>query len=443
MTEDPKDVLNSLGERAVQRAVGVVGDSFYNNPTELQHVEAFGSGLLARRKDLKYPENPAISENLELVGQGPLPIRFRGKDHFVTAAAFRIDGHIGHEALAIFTEGDLPLEEQRIKVVVEDHIDLVVQAEGGGSIWAEMDGSLGSILNDGGGILLLPQHMRTATDEQRMNIGRNAARIVGLSPNKVDLISDTRNVLGEQKTSISIPMDKLTETISLPMLEEKGLKVSSSEYVMLPFSEFPFVHLEVYPVEDPLTRHHVWVYQENKDDRVKGSSGVAFRPHSACSSSEVMGASNCDCPDQLDAAFQHIVNEGKGVIMYLDQEARGHGVWAKVATWHLNIGAKKDLFEAFNAAGLSEDVRDFNHAAAVLEALGIKSISLMSNNGTVKGDGLETAGVVVQSMRSIHPHHTAHQSEYTEMDLFAKKHDRGDAMDNESVVADPMKLRRH
>lgn len=105
------------------------------------------------------------------------------------------------------------------------------------------------------------------------------------------------------------------------------------------------------------------------------------RLHSCCLTGDVFGSRRCDCRPQLDAAFEQIVNEGHGAIVYMSgHEGRGIGLWAKAVTYLLQDQGQ-NTYEANVALGLPEDSRDFSDAAVLLRYfLKGRAIRLLSNN---------------------------------------------------------------
>jgi GTP cyclohydrolase II len=105
-----------------------------------------------------------------------------------------------------------------------------------------------------------------------------------------------------------------------------------------------------------------------------------LRVHSSCLASEVFGAGDCDCADQLREAMKLIATEGRGLILHLHQEGRGQGLSLKIkAVGEMQRGGL-DTVEAFEALGLEQDVRCYDDAVRVLQVLGIDEVRLISNN---------------------------------------------------------------
>jgi GTP cyclohydrolase II len=105
------------------------------------------------------------------------------------------------------------------------------------------------------------------------------------------------------------------------------------------------------------------------------------RIHSCCLTSEVFGSTRCDCAVQLEVAFERIVEEKGGAVVYMSShEGRGIGLWAKAITYVLQDDGQ-DTYQANVSLGLPEDSRDFTDAAVVLRyLLKGKPIRLLSNN---------------------------------------------------------------
>ncbi len=103
------------------------------------------------------------------------------------------------------------------------------------------------------------------------------------------------------------------------------------------------------------------------------------RVHSSCLLSETFGSTHCDCAEQLDASLNLIANEG-GMIFYLDQEARGHGIINKVKEIELQQNEGLDTVEASEKLGLISDERKFDVISDILNIMNINRIKLITNN---------------------------------------------------------------
>ncbi|MEV4346703.1 GTP cyclohydrolase II [Actinoplanes sp. NPDC049596] len=116
------------------------------------------------------------------------------------------------------------------------------------------------------------------------------------------------------------------------------------------------------------------------------------RPHSECLTGDVFGSRRCDCGPQLREAAERITAEG-GFLLYLRQEGRGIGLYAKLDAYALQDRGL-DTYEANLALGRGEDERDYTAAAQMLLALGAGRIRLLSNNPD-KAAQLDRLGIVI------------------------------------------------
>jgi len=124
-----------------------------------------------------------------------------------------------------------------------------------------------------------------------------------------------------------------------------------------------------------------------------GGRAPLVRPHSECLTGDVFGSQRCDCGPQLREAVERIADTG-GLLLYLRQEGRGIGLYAKLDAYALQ-DAGLDTYEANVALGHGEDERDYTPAAQMLHALGAERIRLLSNNPD-KAAQLITHGVKVE-----------------------------------------------
>lgn len=127
---------------------------------------------------------------------------------------------------------------------------------------------------------------------------------------------------------------------------------------------------------------------------VLGSPGTVplVRVHSECLTGDVLGSRRCDCGPQLRESVERITAAG-GYLLYLRQEGRGIGLYAKLDAYALQDHGL-DTYDANLALGYAEDARDYTVAAQMLRALGVESLALLSNNPD-KADQLEACGLRV------------------------------------------------
>jgi GTP cyclohydrolase II len=134
------------------------------------------------------------------------------------------------------------------------------------------------------------------------------------------------------------------------------------------------------------------------------------RLHSECLTGDVFGSLKCDCGPQLKEALKIIGAEGGGVLLYLRQEGRGIGLANKLRAYSLQDRGL-DTVEANRRLGFADDERDYAHAAAMLRALGIDEVRLLTNN-PAKVEGLEGAGIAVVERVAHHMPANPHNADY-------------------------------
>jgi GTP cyclohydrolase II len=160
---------------------------------------------------------------------------------------------------------------------------------------------------------------------------------------------------------------------------------------------------------------------QNEDIRLLSFSPIEnignnplLRMHSSCIASEVFGARDCDCADQLHEAMKLIANEGRGLIIHIHQEGRGHGLSKKIKAVSVMQNEHCDTAESFIKLGLAQDTRVFDKPVEILKNLDITSVRLISNN-PYKENYLINCGITV-SMVHTHPKIRTENKDY----LFSK-----------------------
>ncbi len=136
------------------------------------------------------------------------------------------------------------------------------------------------------------------------------------------------------------------------------------------------------------TEHFALIKGEWKDDEP-----ILVRVHSSCATGDILGSMRCDCGEQLHRSLQMIENEGKGVLIYMQQEGRGIGLMNKIAAYKLQEEGL-DTVEANVHLGFKPDEREYGCGAQMLRHLGVHKMRLMTNNPT-KRVGLEAYGLQI------------------------------------------------
>src|SRR5438105_11678963 len=112
---------------------------------------------------------------------------------------------------------------------------------------------------------------------------------------------------------------------------------------------------------------------------IDGVAPVLVRLHSECLTGDVLGSLRCDCGEQLRSALAMLGSADRAVLLYLDHEGRGIGLFDKVRAYGLQDGGL-DTVDANAELGLPIDARHYSAAAAVLQELGVRSVRLITNN---------------------------------------------------------------
>jgi GTP cyclohydrolase II len=143
----------------------------------------------------------------------------------------------------------------------------------------------------------------------------------------------------------------------------------------------------------------------------RGVEVPLVRPHSECLTGDVFGSARCDCGPQLRESVERIADAG-GYLLYLRQEGRGIGLYAKLDSYALqDMGL--DTYAANRALGHADDERDYAAAAQMLAALGVERLDLLTNNPD-KPAQLGALGVDVRAVRPTGVFASAHNLRYLE-----------------------------
>ena len=171
-------------------------------------------------------------------------------------------------------------------------------------------------------------------------------------------------------------------------------------------------------------------YSQKSDGRehlalVKGewneNEPILVRVHSSCMTGDIFGSCRCDCGPQLDKAMEMVEKEGKGVVLYMNQEGRGIGLINKLRAYKLQEEGK-DTVEANLELGFQMDERDYGVGAQILRDLGVKKMRLLTNNPK-KRAGLVGYGLEVVENVPIEIESNEHNQFYLETKKRKMGHD--------------------
>ena len=154
---------------------------------------------------------------------------------------------------------------------------------------------------------------------------------------------------------------------------------------------------------------------------------VLARVHDQCVTGDVFGSLRCDCGEQLEEAIRRVASDGRGVIVYMDQEGRGIGLHNKIRAYRLQDSGM-DTVEANEALGLPADGREYGIGMQILVDLGVSKLRLMTNNPT-KRSGLEGFGLEIVERVPIEVEPNKHNADY----LRTKREKMGHMLESEDL----------
>jgi 3,4-dihydroxy 2-butanone 4-phosphate synthase/GTP cyclohydrolase II len=248
---------------------------------------------------------------------------------------------------------------------------------------------------------------RTGHTEASMDF----ARLAGLSPSGVLV-----EVLNEEGDMARLPelremADRLgLKLVSIADLVEYRLRLESlierEIQVDMPTTMGDF-ELVAFQQKDTGEHHLALIKGEWSQDEA-----VPVRVHSSCMTGDIFGSCRCDCGPQLHKAMEIVQEKGKGVILYMNQEGRGIGLINKLKAYQLQEQGL-DTVQANEKLGFRMDERDYGIGAQILRDLGIRKISLISNN-PVKRAGLMGYGLEIVENIAIEIPPNPHNQRYLE-----------------------------
>ncbi len=166
---------------------------------------------------------------------------------------------------------------------------------------------------------------------------------------------------------------------------------------------------EIHAYESAIAPHHAIALV--KGDVTSGEPPLV-RVHSSCLTGDLLDSLRCDCGSQLHLALQKIADEGRGALIYLEQEGRGIGLINKLRAYALQEQGA-DTVQANEMLGFKADLRDYGIGAQIMTDLGLKKIRFMSNNPT-KAAGLEGYGLEIVEWVSLPVSANPHNRKYLE-----------------------------
>lgn len=249
------------------------------------------------------------------------------------------------------------------------------------------------------------------------------ARLAGLNP-----VGALMEIMNEDGTMARLPeLRKMADEYGLKLISINDLIayrlkqesiVEKGEMVDMPTA---YGHFKLIPFRQKSTglEHVALAKGEWQKDEP-----ILVRVHSSCATGDIFGSYRCDCGSQLHKAMEMIEKEGRGVIVYLNQEGRGIGLMNKMKAYKLQENGM-DTVEANLCLGFKADERDYGVGASILHDLGVTKMRLMSNN-PLKRVGLEGYGLTIVENVPVE----VQPNEYNRFYLHTKKDRMGHELHN-------------
>lgn len=238
-----------------------------------------------------------------------------------------------------------------------------------------------------GGVLRRAGHTEATVD---------LARLAGLEPAGVLV-----EIMNEDGTMARVPqLEEIAKKFDLKMIAIKDLieyRLRSEtlvEEVVRVNMPTRYGHFTLVAFKEKLSQGEHLALIKGEWDK---DEPILTRVHSSCFTGDILASFRCDCGEQLHKAMQMVEKEGKGVILYMNQEGRGIGLMNKLKAYKLQEEGM-DTVEANLHLGFGMDERDYGVGAQILRSLGVSKLRLMSNNprkrAGLRGYGLEVVDIV-------------------------------------------------
>ncbi len=233
------------------------------------------------------------------------------------------------------------------------------------------------------GVLRRAGHTEAAVD---------LARLAGLNPAAalIEIMNEDGTMarmpqLIEVARKHGMKMITIRDLIAFRLKEESIVEQGDTVHLPTQYGDFKLIPFRQKSngLEHVVLTKGTW----NEDD------AVLVRVHSSCMTGDIFGSKRCDCGEQLHQALKMIEQEGRGAVVYLNQEGRGIGLMAKIAAYKLQEQGY-DTVDANLHLGFNPDERDYGVGAQILRMIGVRKMRLMTNN-PVKRAGLEGFGLQV------------------------------------------------